>query len=135
MEKKSNSFGVTFFVKKYKMVNGNVPIYVRITVNGKRADISTKRVVAEKNWNALKGQAKGSKEETLTLNNYLQQIRSAIVCDYQQMLLNKKLITAETLKLSFLGGKNEHSLNTLMEYHNTQMKSVLANGTLCLVLK
>ena len=130
-QKASHSFGVCFFIKKYKKINGQIPIYLRITVNKQRVDVSTKRTVDEKNWNNAKGLAKGNKEEVKSLNHYLEQVRASIVSDYQQMVLSKKLITAQILKLSFQNGsKNERTLCTLMEYHNETMKSVLEPGTL-----
>ena len=50
-----NTFGVIFYLRKYKTTsNGKTPIYARITVNGKRSDITTKRTIEENNWNPKK---------------------------------------------------------------------------------
>ncbi|MDZ7607270.1 MAG: Arm DNA-binding domain-containing protein [Cyclobacteriaceae bacterium] len=35
METKNHTFGVVFYLRKYKTTGGKAPIYVRITVNGK----------------------------------------------------------------------------------------------------
>ncbi|MEO5995801.1 MAG: site-specific integrase [Chitinophagaceae bacterium] len=129
--KSVNSFRIYFYIKKYKELNGKLPIYARITVNKQRAEFSIKRTIEEKNWNSAKGLAKGNKEEVKSLNHYLEQIRASIVTDYQEMVLSKKLITAQNLRLSFQGGKrNERTLCTLMEFHNETMNSVLEPGTL-----
>jgi hypothetical protein len=75
MKTRSNTFGVTFYLRKYKMTtDGKAPIYVRITVNGHRTDLSVKRSIDSANWNAKKGMAKGSREEIAKLNNYLEQL-------------------------------------------------------------
>jgi hypothetical protein len=90
----SNTFGVVFYLKKYKeSKDGKTPIYARITVDGRRADISMKRSVEERNWNSQKGMAKGSREEITKLNNYLEKYRSGVVDSFQQLLLQKKPIT------------------------------------------
>ncbi|MDB9701763.1 Arm DNA-binding domain-containing protein [Salibacteraceae bacterium] len=36
------------------MSNGEIPIYLRITVDGKRTDFSIKRSITESNWKSKK---------------------------------------------------------------------------------
>lgn len=120
MKNTTNTFGVIFYLKKYKITNGRMPIYARITVDGKRVDVSVKRSIEEKNWNGSKGMAKGTKEDIRALNAFLEKVRASIVSIYQDMLLQKKLVTAEAIKNEFLGTNNkEHTLCKLMDYHNT----------------
>jgi site-specific recombinase XerD len=131
MKNTTNTFGVIFYLRKYKVTKGKSPIYARITVDGKRVDISVKRNIEEANWNGRKGMAKGSREEIRALNNFLEQIRANIVTHYQEMLIQRKLVTAEALKNQFLGNdKKEHTLCKLADYHNTATKNSLAWGTL-----
>lgn len=132
MKTQNNTFGVIFYLRKYKATNdGKTPIYARITVNGHRTDVSVKRSIDPANWNANKGMAKGSKEEVVKLNNYLEQYRSGIVDSYQKLLLQKKLITAELVKDKFTGeDQAEFTLCKLMTYHNTEQAQVLEPGTL-----
>ena len=131
MNTKSNTFSVTFFVKRAKEKSGKFPIYARITVNSKRADISIKREVEEQNWNSAKGMVKGIKDEIKALGSYLEQFRSMVVENYQQMVLERKMITCETVKNKVLGKEHyEHTLCTLIKYHNFQMPDVLTHGTM-----
>jgi site-specific recombinase XerD len=132
MKTQNNTFGVIFYLRKYKATNdGKTPIYARITVNGHRTDVSVKRSIDPDNWNANKGMAKGSKEEIVKLNNYLEQYRSGIVESYQQLLLQKKLITAELVKDKFTGeDQAAFTLCKLMEYHNSEQAQVLEPGTM-----
>ncbi|WP_236581834.1 Arm DNA-binding domain-containing protein [Sphingobacterium spiritivorum] len=91
MKKAVDTFGITFYLRRYKAnQDGAVPIYLRITVNGKRVDISVKRTIEEKNWNSKKGLAKGSREEIVKLNNHLEKLRSSIVECYQELHIQKK---------------------------------------------
>lgn len=90
-----------FYLKKSKASNGKAPIYARITVDKKRAEISVKQSVDEKLWSADQGMGKGNRDEIRSLNIFLEQFRSMIVSRYQEMLVQKKIITAEAIKNSF----------------------------------
>jgi len=132
MKTANNTFGVIFYLRKYKASsNGKTPIYARITVNGSRVDISVKRTVEPGNWNEGKGMARGSREEITRLNNYLEQFRSGIVESYQELLLHKRLITAELVKNKFTGeDQADLTLCKLMNYHNHDQKEILEPGTM-----
>lgn len=128
----NNTFGIAFYLKKQKATqSGKCPVYARITVNSKRIEISVKRSVEENNWNAGKGMARGSRQEIVRLNEYLQKYRAGVVDCYQELMLQKKLITAELLKEKFTGSdQSEFTLSKLMEYHNTAQQSILEWGTM-----
>jgi integrase len=132
MSTTNNTFGVAFYLKKQKTNQaGKSPLYARITVNGKRIEISVKRSIEESNWNPVKGMAKGSREEITKLNKYLDQFKAGIVESYQQLLLQKKFITAELLKEKVTGeDQAEFTLCKLMEYHNAEQVKVLEPGTM-----
>jgi len=132
MSTTNNTFGVAFYLKKQKTTQaGKSPIYARITVNGKRIEISVKRSIEDNNWNATKGMAKGSREEIVKLNKYLDQFKAGIIDSYQQLLLQKKFITAELLKEKVTGGDQaEFTLCKLMEYHNSDQGQLLEPGTM-----
>lgn len=132
MKTANSTFGVIFYLRKYRATNdGTAPIYARITVNGSRIDLSVKCSIEQDNWNANKGMARGSREEIVKHNKYLEQYRSGIVESYQELLLQKKLITAELVKDKFTGeDQAEFTLCKLMEYHNTEQVQVLEPGTM-----
>src|SRR5690606_16023596 len=128
----NNSFGVSFYLKRQRTSQlGTCPIYARISVNGKRVEISVKRSIEPALWNAVRGMAKGTREETRKLNKFLEQFRAGIVECYQEMLLSRKLITAEMLKAKVTGAENsEYTLCRLMDEHNREQEQVLEWGTL-----
>lgn len=131
MNNKGKTFSVIFFVKNAKEKDGKVPIYARITVDGRRVDISLKRKIDQYNWHADKGMVKGSKDEIKMLQAYLEQYRSMIVTSYQQMVLERKLITAECVKSRVLNKEHyKHTLCSLINYHNTKMPDILSPGTM-----
>ena len=55
MAMQRNYFTVLFFLKKSKLLkNGEAPICMRITINGKRAEVQIKRSIDVTKWNTQK---------------------------------------------------------------------------------
>ncbi|WP_368388416.1 Arm DNA-binding domain-containing protein [Pedobacter polysacchareus] len=52
--KSPNTFSLSFFLKRDKMKEGRAPLFVRITLNSKFSDISTKKRVDVSAWNQTK---------------------------------------------------------------------------------
>ena len=126
----SNTFSITFFVKKHRASHGEVPIYVRITVDGKRVDLSIKRKVALDRWDESRGTAKGNRPDVKALNAYLEQVRNKLYDCQQQLERERKLVTAELIKSRYLGqDERGKTLKEIIEYHNEEMKDELAWGT------
>lgn len=127
----SSTFGVHFILRMNKEKNGNAPVYVRINVNGARIEMSLKKSVKTADWNPSKGFAKSKNTELKILNNYLEEVRGQLSSYYREMVLSKKLVTPEAIKNQFLGiQEQENTLLSLIDYHNVQMKEVLAYGTI-----
>jgi len=61
----TNTLGIVFYLKRPNAHDGKAPIYVRITVDGKRALISLKTEVEIKNWDEGKGMLKAKSSERL----------------------------------------------------------------------
>ena len=126
----SNTFSIIFFVKKHRTAYGEAPIYVRITVDGKRIDLSIKRKVALDRWDESRGMAKGNRQDVKTLNAYLDQVRNQLYDCQQQLEKERKLVTAESIKSRYLGqDERGKTLKQIVEYHNEEMKDELAWGT------
>ncbi|MBS1684415.1 MAG: site-specific integrase [Bacteroidetes bacterium] len=121
---KNKSMGILFYLRKDKPnKNGEVPIYVRITVDGKRSAASVNRYIAEERWNALAGKAKGTSDDIKKLNRHLDIVKKSILEHQGDMLERDKTITAETLKNAFLGiDSHKHTLLEVFEQHNAEMK-------------
>lgn len=129
--KTTNTFGIRFFLKNNLIKDGEAPIYVRITVDGTRVDISLKRKINVNDWNPVLGSAKGSKESSKSLNHYLKELEARIIQIYQEFQLQKATITADAIKHELLGtNSKEHTVSMLFEYHNEKYGKVLAWGTL-----
>lgn len=127
----SNTFGIHFVLRENRGKNGQSAIYMRIVVNKSRSEVALKRHVAAADWNDAKGFAKPKNDELRKLNSDLERLRGMMAGHYQELQLQRKVITAEVLKNLFVGVKDsDHTLHTIVEYHNTTMKDVLAHGTI-----
>ena len=125
------NFTLSFWVNATRIKNNEVSVYGRITVNGKRANISLQRKVILSEWDSKRGRAKGNKQESRLLNRYLDQVKSRIYIAYDELIKEKAFICSQSIKARFLGEDNEeYSLLTLIDYHNTQMSESLTYGTL-----
>jgi hypothetical protein len=68
----NKTFNLLFFVKKSKVrPNGTAPIYIRITIDGKKTEISSKRYIDPLKWDNKGQKATGNSQEAKTLNVYL----------------------------------------------------------------
>ncbi|RXG28994.1 site-specific integrase [Leeuwenhoekiella palythoae] len=125
------TFSLNFWINGCRAENEEAIIYARITVNGKRANISLKRKVPVESWDSSKGLVRGSKPFAKSLNKYLDQIRSLIYQSYEDLLNEGNLITASAIKNKFLGeDKRNNTLSELFEYHNSISVTSLSNHTL-----
>ena len=127
---------ILFYAKKAKAAaNGLVPIYTRITINGKRIELSTNRFVEISKWSTLAGKMKGTSEEARSINNHLDILKSQIR-DVEMELIHRKIaITTETIKSKLLGtDERARMLVPIFQDHNNKIKELVgkeyAPGTL-----
>ncbi|WP_428327894.1 site-specific integrase [Mucilaginibacter sp.] len=106
--------------------SGEMPIYLRITVDGQRTEMAISRKCDPERWDAVTGRPIGSKVESRTLNAYLDDIQFKIHELQRRMSDADELITAETVKNRFVGkAEKARTLVAIFEDHNTKMKSLV----------
>ena len=100
-----NSKVTLHFYAKSTKANGNglLPIYVRLTIEGKRFEYSTKKFIEPSKWSTELSKMKGNSEEARSINNHLDLLKSQIR-DAEMELIHKKIaLTTETIKSKLLG--------------------------------
>ena len=55
MKTKTNTFNVLFHLRNSSAKEDRLPIYARITVNGKRIELSVKQMIHTEDWNDDRG--------------------------------------------------------------------------------
>lgn len=94
------NFSLLFYMKKPKNYQtGPVPIYMRITVNGKRAEIATGRECEPLSWNPAAGRFKGTKQEARSFNAYLDNLQSQVYEAHRMLIEAGMVITVDHFKL------------------------------------
>src|SRR5690606_26341759 len=122
-----NSLSLLFYIKKSKAdSSGHTNIYLRITVDGHRAELSIRRKVPIEYWNAETSQARGNSAASQEVNRLMTSIRSKIYSIEQEHLNKGKNITAIGLRDAFLG-KNEINRMVLeiFKEHNDKVEQLI----------
>ncbi|MCU1483185.1 MAG: integrase family protein [Subtercola sp.] len=124
------NFHLLFYLKKQKNYqDGPAAIYMRITVNGKRAEFSAGRECEPRRWNARAGRGIGTKEDTRTLNTYLESLQAKVKTAHQRLIDAGKLITAGSLRDQFMGKEEKcRYLMKLFDEHNANVEALIGNG-------
>jgi site-specific recombinase XerD len=107
-------------------VDGQVPIYLRVTVNGQRFEAATGRCVEVHKWSLVAGKAMGSSKEIKELNEFLSALQSR-ACDIQNKLMaSGRNLTIREFQNLWRGVKeNDRMLLEIFQHHNDQLKELV----------
>ena len=125
-----------FYIRRDKTnKKGEAPVFMRLTINGERADASIKRFIEPHAWNSAKGKANEKSRGGKDLNLYLDAISANILRIQRDLELDKKEVSAQIILNRYLG-KEQSDRHTLMEVfraHNEKCRALsgisLAQGT------
>lgn len=122
-----HTFSFLIFLQKNKVtLDGKAPIYVRITVNGKRAQISIQRKVLIEKWDSTTGKIKGTSAESRTINSYIDSIRHKLQKLQERFIDEGKTVTALAIKNRYLGKDRVNKmLIEIFQEHNNKVTSLV----------
>jgi len=124
---------ILFWLNTPKMQGGKAPIYVRITIDGRRSQFSLSRKIEPSKWITKAGIAKGTNEEARTLNNYINFVRGEIQKHYNLLVTQHQRVTPDMVRNAYLGIKEEKkTLLQAVDYHNLKFKERAESGYLSL---
>ncbi|WP_149275610.1 site-specific integrase [Pareuzebyella sediminis] len=130
-----NTLSLLFYIKKSKADSlGRANIYLRITVNGKRAELSIHRKIKVDLWNTEISQSRGKSSASQEINRLMTNIKSKIYSIEQGLLNSGKNVTAISLRNDYLGknDKNRMVLDIFQEHNDNVEKLIgrdFASGT------
>lgn len=125
-----------FYAKSTKAnANGLLPIYVRLTVDGKRLEFSTKKFVEKTKWSNELSKMKGTSEEARSINSYLDLMKAKVLEAQMELLDRNEALTIENFKSKILGTEErQRMLVPIFQDHNNKIKELVgkeyAPGTL-----
>jgi site-specific recombinase XerD len=111
------------------------PIYIRLTVEGKRLEFSSKKFVDPLKWSTEMSKMKGNSEEACSLNEYLELMKSKIFDIQRELIYKNQEINIEAFKNKLLGTEErQRTLIPIFQDHNNKIKELVgkeyAPGTL-----
>ncbi|GHA44344.1 transposase [Salinimicrobium marinum] len=125
------TFRILFWLNTAKAKDTLAPIYARVTINGRRSEISLRRQCHPDSWDDRAHRIKGRNPEATILNNYLDAKYAKLLQCYEDLLKEDGIITAQAIKSRFLGSDASYkSLKDILEHHKTNMEDILKHGTL-----
>ena len=123
----THSFSVLSYPRNGKLDKlGKAPIYLRITVNGLRAEFSIKRKIEPEKWCSIKGRVKGSNPKAKALNHYMDALESKAYDIHSKLVIKKKPFNAELIKNQLLNKEDMYkTLLSIYDEHNTQIEQLV----------
>ncbi len=124
---RASSLGILFYVRKDKARNDEtVPIFLRISVDGKRAEISTRRHIHPDNWIETGQKAKGYSEDARTINEALDNWKKRVLKARDTLIDKDEEVSAETIKAMLDGKyKNQHTLMEAFDKYLEYIRSLV----------
>lgn len=123
------TYSLIFYAKKTKGNSKISAIYMRITVDGKRTEISTGKTIKTSEWNSKSSKMSGRNSLAKNLNSFLEGLRTEVFESYIYLTNNRKMITCESLKNRFLRiDERKITLVDAFKDHNDQIKELIGKG-------
>lgn len=132
----NTKLSILFYVKRAKAnPAGQIPIYLRLTVDGVRLEFSLKRYVSPEKWSTAQNRMKGNSEESRSVNTFLDIMRARVYEIQKNLIHDGKEVKAETIKNILLDiDDRKRMLIPIFKDHNDRMKALVgkefAKGTL-----
>jgi integrase len=125
-----NTFALQCMIRKgRKNRKDQYPVFMRLTVDGRRAEIATNIVVDVNKWNATKGRLSGTMNEVKRTNRLLENFELKARETYNRYLMEGKMVTAAVIKSEINGTEHRvHLLLASFEKEVQQMQLREGNG-------
>ena len=128
--KTSHTFSILFWINSSRSTNNKADLFLRITVNGRRANIGLKRKVLIDQWDKKAKKVKGTNAQAKAINNLINESQAKVYSIYQELKYKEELITAQLIKAKFFGeDEGAKSLQEILTYHNEKIEKTLSAGT------
>lgn len=130
------TFKVLFLVKPSRILkNGENPVFMRITINGKRIETTLTLSVELEKWNKIAEKVIGNDRKSHEINHRLDTVRLRIMEIYRELEFDGQEINPKTVLNKYLGKEEEtkKTLLTVFQEHNEKCKKLsgkdMAPGT------
>ena len=134
MQERKSTFSLLFFIKRKKLLkNGDAPVYMRVTVDGRFLEAALKRGIKPKLWNEKKQRSNGRDRLSLELNDFLDDTQTRILRIHQRFIDERKEINPKTILDEFAGRmERPKMLREIFKAENEKYRQRLEIGDLVL---
>ncbi|HEY1047614.1 MAG TPA: site-specific integrase, partial [Bacteroidia bacterium] len=124
---KHKTFKTIFYLKQSKAnKSGESPLYMRITIDGKRLEKSLNISILPKVWSTLHNKVIGNSELAKSVNSIIESYRFKSIEAYRKLLERGTEVTVNSIQeLLFGNGQQKKTLIKEFELHNHKMKELL----------
>jgi site-specific recombinase XerD len=128
--KQNQTLSILIWAFKRKASDKVATLYARITVAGKRSEISLSRKIDLSLWDETAGLMKVKSDQASEINEYLEIVRGELRQCFYELKATGKEITSETIKNKYLRIEDTDAKTLLgvFHLHNTEMKSLVGKG-------
>jgi len=127
----NQKYSIQFWLNHNRKKDDLSKLFIRIVVDGKRAEIATTHFIAKDNWDNAKGRVKPKAKHAVLINGFLDHAANEIKKHFLLCAANGQTITSQQLKELFIGDKEKTEPKTLLdafEYHRVKMESMIKVG-------
>ena len=118
---KQDSLSILFFILKGRLLkNGEAPIILRVTLNGREDQMRVLRSVPLQLWNRAKGRSTGKDVSSKELNNYLNGLQIRLLTIHSELSEREAHITPSLLLSKLFAKDEKHLLVTSFQEHITE---------------
>lgn len=132
MSSKTSSFSLLFYVSKTKVQkNGEVPLLMKININGSRLVLNLRRSVNPSDWDSAKGKVGGRTDQARVTNDYIEAVKFKFRQKYNELIHLNDSITPEMLRDAVLGINSGavRTIVTVWESHLDGLRKLLGKET------
>jgi len=125
-----HSINVLFYPRKSKKTSdGLTPLYIRITVNGRRLDQSIQRYVEPSQWSPAAGRVKGNNDQARQVNLYLDTLMTKVLRLEREMVIDSITVNFENFREKWLGlTERPRMLLDIFQQDNDQLAALVKAG-------
>ncbi|MCX4263720.1 MAG: site-specific integrase [Muribaculaceae bacterium] len=124
-----DSFRVAFFLRSNVLKNGEQPVFMRITVNGQRAENNIQKSILPNLWNQAKERAIGSGRTAVDLNRFIEEARIKVHQIVTELQQNDEPVNAKVVQQRFYGinpnKKTERTILEVIQSHNDDAEKLI----------
>jgi integrase len=120
-----NTFSVLFFIRKGRTnEQGQVPIYLRVTVNRKMKSMALHQSIEPELWSIQGNRAIGNSKKARDVNSNLESVRSTLFEHFKYLRETGKDVTVQAITNAYLGIEEDRGKKILELYqaHNDKIK-------------